>query len=87
MEWIVYAITNRVNGKVYVGITRKSLEERWKQHLRNCTRYNNHKRRGSRMQTCAALYEAINASEGENFVIMQIDTCANCRLNQLTSFF
>jgi len=32
---IVYLITNRINGKVYVGKTTLSLEQRWKQHLDN----------------------------------------------------
>ena len=31
---IVYLIKNKVNGKLYVGMTSKVLEERWKQHVR-----------------------------------------------------
>lgn len=32
-NWIVYLITNTVNGKNYVGITCRPLEVRWKAHL------------------------------------------------------
>lgn len=31
---IIYAIRNTKNTKVYVGMTRRSLEERWKDHNR-----------------------------------------------------
>lgn len=31
----VYKITNTVNGKVYIGITTKSVQSRWKAHLSN----------------------------------------------------
>ena len=34
----VYLITNSVNGKQYVGQTVKSVEKRWKQHLRDVKR-------------------------------------------------
>ena len=30
---IVYVIKNEINGKMYVGVTTKTIEERWKQHL------------------------------------------------------
>ena len=30
---IIYKITNRVNGKIYVGHTIQGLEKRWKQHI------------------------------------------------------
>lgn len=32
---IVYCARNRVNGKGYVGKTERSLEQRWKEHVRN----------------------------------------------------
>jgi len=35
---IIYKITNKINGKVYVGFTTKSLQERWKRH---CNRSKN----------------------------------------------
>ena len=30
---IVYKITNTVNGKIYIGYTSRTLEERWKEHI------------------------------------------------------
>ena len=30
---IIYKITNKVNGKIYIGFTTKTLEERWKWHV------------------------------------------------------
>lgn len=33
MSAIIYRITNTVNGKVYIGFTTKTLEQRWKEHL------------------------------------------------------
>lgn len=33
---IVYLVTNKVNGKLYVGQTIQTLEERWSQHCRCC---------------------------------------------------
>ena len=31
---LIYAIRNTVNGKVYIGQTQRSLEDRWKRHVR-----------------------------------------------------
>ena len=35
---IVYKITNNINSKIYIGITINSLEQRFKQHLRDAKR-------------------------------------------------
>ena len=32
---IVYKITNRVNGKIYIGQTKASLSRRWKEHVKS----------------------------------------------------
>lgn len=33
-KYIVYKITNQINNKSYIGITTRSLEERWSEHLK-----------------------------------------------------
>lgn len=35
MNGFIYKITNKVNGKVYIGQTRHTVEYRWRQHLKN----------------------------------------------------
>jgi group I intron endonuclease len=40
----IYKITNKKNGKVYIGLTTKTLLQRWKKHLYSSTRnFNNNK--------------------------------------------
>ena len=66
---IIYKITNRINGNVYIGQTSKSLKQRWSQH---CRRYS----------CCQALKNAILKYGKENFTIEQIDVaCDRDELN------
>ena len=58
---IIYKITNLLNGKVYVGQTIRTLEERWKDH---CVPSNK----------CLALARAIEKYGRENFIIEQVDS-------------
>lgn len=37
MSHLIYKHTNLVNGKIYIGQTSKTMEERWKQHLASKT--------------------------------------------------
>jgi len=56
---IVYKITNKINNKFYIGITTKSLEQRFNSHIKQPRFY---------------LGEAIKKYGRENFFIEQIDT-------------
>ena len=67
---IIYKITNRINGKVYIGQTIKSLKVRWSQH---CTPNSN----------CRFLHNAIIKHGAINFTIEQIDVaCSREELDQ-----
>ena len=62
---IIYKITNKINGKIYIGQTTRSLKQRWKDHrceAKDC-------KRGR------AIHRAIHKYGVENFTIEQID-CA-----------
>ena len=55
----IYRIENKLNGKKYIGLTRKSIEERWGQHVRVANRYNK-----------TYLHRAITKYGAGNFEIM-----------------
>lgn len=61
---IVYLITNKINGKGYIGITRRSLKKRWKDH-----------RTDASMGKKTMLHMAIRKYGVENFEITQIASC------------
>lgn len=65
----IYKITNRINGKIYIGKTEEAdPENRWKQHLQDAHRRRNEKR---------PLYDAMNKYGVENFTFKVIDECNN----------
>lgn len=77
MSMIIYKITNRINGKVYIGQTIHTLEQRWKQHLKNA-------RNGVKTH----LYSAIRKYGEENFepeIICSADTKEE--LNLLETYY
>lgn len=61
----VYLITNTVNGKVYVGQTTGSVEERWKQHVLASGRIN------------YRLYYAIRKYGADKFCLETIAACSD----------
>ena len=62
---IVYKVTNRINGKVYVGQTTRPLIVRWRQHT------------APSVTKCLALHRAIMKYGRENFTVEQIDVASN----------
>ena len=60
----IYMLTNNLNGKVYIGKTEKTVEERWKQHKRDSKR-DYYKYR--------SIYQALNKSGEENFSVQELD--------------
>lgn len=63
----IYKITNKVNQKIYIGKTSKTVAERWNEHLMqyNCIR--NEKR---------PLYSAMRKYGVENFIIDIVEECS-----------
>ena len=64
----IYRITNLVNGKVYVGKTSSTIEERFKVHIRDSKKRKEEKR---------PLYDAFNKYGIENFKIEEIEQVVN----------
>lgn len=62
---IIYKITNKVNNKVYVGQTTRTLEIRWKCHINE----SKHQHR--------PICRAIRKHGKENFYIEQLEYCSN----------
>lgn len=60
----IYKITNKINDRMYIGKTVRTIEERWKEHLRDINRRSFEKR---------PLYDAMNKYGPENFHIEQIE--------------
>lgn len=62
MRYIVYCIKNEINGKVYIGYTRKKINERFKTHIKNAEKKINRR-----------LYDSMNKYGYENFTITELD--------------
>lgn len=60
----IYKVTNLLNGKVYIGQTKRSLEARWSQHRHDVK---------SKI-SCFELQKAIKEFGADNFGIEQIDS-------------
>lgn len=69
----IYKITNLLNGKIYIGKTLLSIQERWAEHCID-----------SKKETCKdrPLYRAINKYGIENFFIEQVEECSDKEVNE-----
>lgn len=62
----VYAITNTINGKQYVGVTKFPLEKRFNEHRRDANKHNMKHR---------PLYSDMNEYGHDNFIIEELEEC------------
>ena len=69
----IYKITNQINGKIYIGKTLSSIEERWKEHCKDYKKERCKKR---------PLYRAMNKYGIENFTIEQVEECPSKVVNE-----
>ena len=67
----IYIVRNTVNGKIYVGLTRKSIEHRWKWHVYASNHYK---------KTQIVFLRAIRKYGPEAFTIKEIDSATDKHL-------
>lgn len=71
---IIYKVTNRINGKVYIGQTVGSLSARWKKHVKS--------------KNNAIFHKSIRKHGAENFTVEQIDVaCSKAELDQKEKYW
>lgn len=71
---IIYKITNKINGKIYIGQTTHSIEKRWKEHCRD--------------NDGCSIHNAIRKYGKENFTVEQIDVvCDRDELNKKEQYW
>jgi len=75
---IIYMITNKVNNQKYIGQTSKTIEERWKRHIKD-SKYKKH--------GCRLLKNAINEYGDTNFIIEILLICNKISLNTYEPIF
>lgn len=74
----IYKITNTINGKGYVGKTSTSIEERFKQHVRDSVRRPHEKR---------PLYRAFNKYGAEAFIVELIEETPVSSINEREQYW
>lgn len=66
----IYKITNKINGKVYIGQTSRPLKDRWNQHKNDIYKFD------------SAIYLAIRKYGIDNFTCEEIESCEDKDLNE-----
>lgn len=65
MTGYIYKITNKINGKAYVGKTTRTTQERWKEHLHDSTK--------KQYYTNRPLYKAIRKYGSDGFTVETLE--------------
>jgi len=64
---LIYKITNTINGKIYIGQTSKSVEQRWREHCLDASR---------KGPARSAIHAAIRKYGPDKFSIQEVTSCA-----------
>lgn len=73
----IYKIVNLINGKIYIGQTSRTIEQRYKEHLNEAFKYNNSK----------PLYQAMRKHGAQNFKIECLETVTIDKLNEREIYY
>lgn len=68
----IYKIVNKINGKIYIGKTLKTIQERFNEHCNDYKKDRNEKR---------PLYSAMNKYGIENFYIEEVEKCLDSEID------
>lgn len=68
----IYKITNKINSKVYIGQTIRTISTRWNEHIR----------KANLLEDKYPLYKAINKYGKENFIIEELEECSDNLLDE-----
>lgn len=74
----IYQITNKINNKIYVGKTLKTVEERWKEHCQDFNKPKNEKR---------PLYDAMQKYGIANFFIEPLEEVTVFDINEKEQYW
>lgn len=77
MNGYIYKITNLVNGKIYIGQTAKTLDERFKEHLYEAFS----------MNTMRPLYKAMRKYGSDNFTVELVEEVLLSELNAKECYY
>lgn len=76
----IYKITNLINNKVYIGQTSRTIEKRWKEHLRHGFNPNN-------AEYQRHLYKSMRKYGKEAFTIETVESCDNDLMSERETFW
>lgn len=68
----IYKITNLINGKIYIGLTTRTVEMRWKEHCRHSSQ---------------EIDKAIQIYGKENFIIETLEECTDENLDDREKYW